>query len=80
MPLLVVSLVLAGCGDDDSESSNSTTTSSSAVTSTTTTVRDGIVRDHSLPGSPEYGFYEVTPARAFGYGADGLTATRWRFG
>jgi hypothetical protein len=43
-------------------------------------VRDGLVHDHSLPGSPEYGFYEVTPVRAFGYGPDGLTATRWRFG
>lgn len=43
-------------------------------------VRDGSVQDHSLPGSPEYGFYRVTPMRAFGYGTDGLTATRWRFG
>lgn len=42
-------------------------------------VRDGAVHDHSLPGAPEYGFYQVTPMRAFGYGADGLTATRWRF-
>jgi Pyridoxamine 5'-phosphate oxidase len=42
-------------------------------------VRDGRVHDDSLPGSPEYGFYEVAPVRAFGYGADGLTATRWRF-
>lgn len=44
------------------------------------TVRDGSVYDHSLPGSPEYGFYRVGPTRAFGYGTDGLTATRWRFG
>lgn len=43
------------------------------------TVRGGMVHDHSLPGSPEYGFYHVSPTRAFGYGADGLTATRWRF-
>jgi Pyridoxamine 5'-phosphate oxidase len=43
-------------------------------------VRDGLVHDDGLPGSPEYGFYEVAPVRAFGYGADGLTATRWRFG
>jgi hypothetical protein len=43
-------------------------------------VRDGSVYDDTLPGSPEYGFYRVTPTRAFGYGADGLTATRWRFG
>jgi hypothetical protein len=25
-------------------------------------------------------FYEVAPVRAFGYIADGLTATRWQFG
>jgi hypothetical protein len=43
------------------------------------TVRDGNVYDSGLPGSPEYGFYRVTPTRAFGYGSDGLTATRWRF-
>jgi nitroimidazol reductase NimA-like FMN-containing flavoprotein (pyridoxamine 5'-phosphate oxidase superfamily) len=43
------------------------------------TVRDGQVHEDSLPGSPEYGFYEVAPVRAFGYGADGMTATRWRF-
>lgn len=43
-------------------------------------VNDAKVHDHSLPGSPEYNFYEVTPVRAFGFGADGLTATRWRFG
>jgi hypothetical protein len=43
-------------------------------------VRRGLVHDDSLPGAPEYGFYEVAPVRAFGYGADGLTATRWRFG
>jgi hypothetical protein len=42
-------------------------------------VRDGRIHDDSLPGSPEYAFYEVTPGTAFGYGADGLTATRWRF-
>lgn len=44
------------------------------------TVRDGRVHDDGLPGSPEYAFYEVAPTRAFGYGPDGLTATRWRFG
>lgn len=38
------------------------------------------VHDHDLPGSPEYSFYQVGLLRAFGYGADGLTATRWRFG
>ena len=43
-------------------------------------VRDGVVRDPSLPGAPEYAFYRIRPTRAFGYGADGLTATRWRFG
>jgi hypothetical protein len=42
-------------------------------------IRNGKVHDNSLPGSPEYGFYRITPIRAFGYGADGLTATRWRF-
>ncbi|MEV8633681.1 pyridoxamine 5'-phosphate oxidase family protein [Streptosporangium sp. NPDC051023] len=42
-------------------------------------VRDGSVYEDNLPGSPEYGFYRVTPTRAFGYGSDGLTATRWRF-
>ncbi|MFC7545042.1 pyridoxamine 5'-phosphate oxidase family protein [Plantactinospora sp. GCM10030261] len=42
-------------------------------------LRDGRVHDDSLPGSPEYGFYRLTPTRAFGYGGDGLTATRWRF-
>lgn len=43
------------------------------------TVRNGVVHDHGLAGSPEYSLYQVTPTRAFGYGADGLTATRWRF-
>lgn len=42
-------------------------------------VRDGSSYDDSLPGSPEYGFYRFTPTRAYGYGPDGLTATRWRF-
>ncbi|MER7591519.1 pyridoxamine 5'-phosphate oxidase family protein [Micromonospora sp. NPDC127501] len=42
-------------------------------------IRDGRVYDESLPGSPQYAFYEVSPVRAFGYGTDGLTATRWRF-
>lgn len=43
------------------------------------TVRDGSAFEDGLPGSPEYGFYRVTPSRAFGYGPDGMTATRWRF-
>jgi Pyridoxamine 5'-phosphate oxidase len=43
-------------------------------------VRDAGVYDDSLPGSPQYGFYRITPVRAFGYGPDGLTATRWQFG
>ena len=43
------------------------------------TVRSGTVTGDPRPGSPEYAFYRITPARAFGYGADGLTATRWRF-
>jgi hypothetical protein len=43
------------------------------------TLRDGSAFEESLPGSPEYAFYRVIPRRAFGYGADGQTATRWRF-
>ncbi|MFI6762874.1 pyridoxamine 5'-phosphate oxidase family protein [Micromonospora sp. NPDC050417] len=43
------------------------------------TLSDGKVLDSSLPGSPEYVFYEISPTTAFGYGLDGLTATRWRF-
>nr|WP_246400611.1 pyridoxamine 5'-phosphate oxidase family protein [Jiangella mangrovi] len=42
-------------------------------------LRDGRIFDDSLPGSPEYAFFEITLAKAFGYGPDGLTATRWRF-
>jgi hypothetical protein len=42
-------------------------------------IRDGRVHDESLPGSPEYAFYKIFPVQAFGYGTDGLTATRWRF-
>ncbi|MET8092264.1 hypothetical protein [Micromonospora sp. NPDC005220] len=42
-------------------------------------IRDDRVCDESLPGSPRYAFYEVSPVRAFGYGTDGLTATRQRF-
>jgi len=42
-------------------------------------VRDGRVHDESLPGSPQYAFYQLSPVQAFGYGTDGLTATRWRF-
>jgi hypothetical protein len=43
-------------------------------------LREGLVHDDNLPGSPEYAFYALPPVRAFGFGADGLTATRWRFG
>lgn len=43
------------------------------------TVRDGAVHDDNLPGSPVYGLHRLEPTRAFGYGADGMTATRWRF-
>ncbi|AVT28791.1 pyridoxamine 5'-phosphate oxidase [Plantactinospora sp. BC1] len=43
------------------------------------TIRDGTVRDPGLPGEPEYAFYRITVLRGFGYGADGSTATRWRF-
>src|ERR1700716_1870415 len=42
------------------------------------TVRDGLVHEDSLPGSPVYDFYQLAPTRAFGFGLDGLTATRWR--
>ncbi|WP_116950045.1 pyridoxamine 5'-phosphate oxidase family protein [Jiangella endophytica] len=42
-------------------------------------LRDGRAYDDSLPGSPEYAFFEIAPAKGFGYGSDGLTATRWRF-
>ncbi|MBQ1075648.1 pyridoxamine 5'-phosphate oxidase family protein [Micromonospora sp. C31] len=42
-------------------------------------IRDGRVYDDSLPGSPQYAFYQICPVQAFGYGADGMTATRWRF-
>ena len=44
------------------------------------TVGNGAARDESLPGAPTYAFYRLQPTRGFGYGADGLTATRWRFG
>jgi hypothetical protein len=43
------------------------------------TVREGHAHEESLPGSPVYGLYELTPELAFGFGADGMTATRWRF-
>jgi pyridoxamine 5'-phosphate oxidase-like protein len=43
------------------------------------TVRDGRAHEDSLPGSPVYGFYQLAPTTAFGFGADGGTATRWRF-
>lgn len=42
-------------------------------------LRDGRIYEDSLPGSPEYAFFEIAPVKAFGYGPDGLTATRWRF-
>jgi hypothetical protein len=42
-------------------------------------VRDGKAYDESLPGPPEYAFWEVEFERAFGYGPEGNTATRWRF-
>lgn len=43
------------------------------------TVRDGHAYEDNLPGSPMYGLWQLTPRVAFGFGADGLTATRWRF-
>jgi Pyridoxamine 5'-phosphate oxidase len=42
-------------------------------------VREGGVFEDGRPGSPAYGFYRITPVLAFGYGHDGLTATRWQF-
>jgi pyridoxine/pyridoxamine 5'-phosphate oxidase len=42
-------------------------------------VRDGKAYDESLPGPPEYAFWKVEFVRAFGYGPEGKTATRWRF-
>lgn len=43
------------------------------------TVHDGHVHDNALPGPPEYCLYTIRPTLAFGYGTDGLTATRWHF-
>ena len=43
------------------------------------TVRDGHAHEDGLPGSPIYGLFDLTPDLAFGFGPDGLTATRWRF-
>lgn len=43
------------------------------------TVRDGHAYKKDLPQSPTYGVYKLVPDLAFGFGADGLTATRWRF-
>lgn len=42
-------------------------------------LRDGRVYEPSLSDEPEYTFFLVRPVRAYGYGADGLTATRWVF-
>lgn len=42
-------------------------------------IRDGRLFEDGLPGSPEYVFDQVVPTKAFGYGPDGLTATRWSF-
>ncbi|MFC7404850.1 pyridoxamine 5'-phosphate oxidase family protein [Georgenia alba] len=44
------------------------------------TLRAGAAYDDSLPGSPEYAFYRLEPTRAYGFGPDGLTATRWLVG
>ena len=41
--------------------------------------RDGRAYLPELPGEPEYGFYRLHLTRAYGYGADGQTATRWVF-
>jgi hypothetical protein len=43
------------------------------------TVRDGRVYEEGNPSHPEYELYALTPTKAFGYGTDGMTATRWRF-
>ena len=45
----------------------------------TLSVRDGLVHEDSLPGSPLYSFYKLAHTMVFGFGPDGLTATRWRF-
>jgi hypothetical protein len=42
-------------------------------------VREGKAYDESLPGPPEYAFWEVKFTKAFGYGPEGNTATRWGF-
>lgn len=43
------------------------------------TVRTGHAYEESLPGSPVYGLYRLSPRLAFGFGPDGMTATKWRF-
>ncbi len=43
------------------------------------TVRSGHAYEESLPGSPVYGLYRLAPTRAFGFGPDGMTATKWIF-
>lgn len=43
------------------------------------TIRDGRAHQDDLPGSPEYALYQLVARRAFGFGVDGMTATRWRF-
>ena len=42
-------------------------------------LRDGVLREDGLPGSPVNAIHRLAPRVAFGYGPEGLTATRWRF-
>lgn len=42
-------------------------------------IRAGRLYEDGLPSQPEYVFDQIVPTKAFGYGPDGLTATRWRF-
>lgn len=42
-------------------------------------LEDGRAYLPELPGRPEYAFYRLHLDRAYGYGSDGQTATRWVF-
>lgn len=42
-------------------------------------LEDGHAYQSELPGKPEYAFYRLHLTRAYGYGPDGQTATRWVF-
>lgn len=43
------------------------------------TIRGGRAHEDTLPGSPVYLLCRLEPQRAFGFGPDGMTATRWIF-